>query len=79
MVRRTITNDIDTGALLLLKNTKHRLTKQQYKTIRGQIYAGDPEGAVKGLRNILQRRAERMSKGEKKECETERPSCTSSL
>ena len=52
-------NNIDTGALMLLRNTKHRLTKQQYKTIRGQILAGDPDGAIKGLRNILQRRAER--------------------
>lgn len=57
------TNNIDTGALMLLKNTKHRLTKQQFKTLRGQILAGDPDGAMKGLRNILQRRAERMSKG----------------
>lgn len=56
------TNNIDTGALMLLRNTKHRLTKQQYKTIRGQILAGDPDGAIKGLRNILKRRAERMSK-----------------
>lgn len=57
------TNNIDTGALLLLRNTKHRLTKQQYKTIRGQILAGDADGAIKGLRKVLQRRAERMSKG----------------
>lgn len=56
-------NNIDTGALMLLKNTKHRLTKQQYKTLRGQILAGDADGAIKGLRNILQRRSERMSKG----------------
>ncbi len=56
------TNNVDTGALMLLRNTKHRLTKQQYKTIRGQILAGDPDGAIKGLRNVLQRRAERMSK-----------------
>lgn len=58
-----MTNNIDTGALMLLRNTKHRLTKQQYKTIRGQILAGDADGAIKGLRNVLQRRAERMSKG----------------
>ena len=58
-----MTNNIDTGALMLLRNTKHRLTKQQYKTIRGQILAGDPDGAIKGLRNVLQRRAERMSNG----------------
>ena len=54
--------NVDAGALLLLRNTKHRLTKQQYKTLRGQILAGDPDGAMKGLRNILQRRAERFKK-----------------
>lgn len=58
-----MTNNIDTGALMLLRNTKHRLTKQQFRTLRGQILAGDPDGAMKGLRNLLQRRAERMSKG----------------
>lgn len=47
---------IDVGALVLLRNTKHRLSKQQYKTLRGQVLAGDPEGAMKGLRNILRRR-----------------------
>lgn len=57
------TNNIDTGALMILRNTKHRLTKQQFRTLRGQILAGDPDGAMKGLRNLLQRRAERMSKG----------------
>lgn len=55
-------DQIDTGALMLLRNTKHRLTKQQYKTLRGQVFAGDPDGAIKGLRNILQRRTERMKK-----------------
>ena len=53
-------NNIDSGALLILQNTKHRLTMQQYKTLRGQVLAGDPDGAMKGLRNILQRRADRM-------------------
>lgn len=56
------TENIDTGALLILRNTKHRLTQQQYKTLRGQVLAGDPDGAMKGLRNILQRRADRMKK-----------------
>lgn len=63
-------NNIDTGALMLLRNTKHRLTKQQYKTIRGQILAGDPDGAMKGLKNLLQRRAERMSKKGAEICTT---------
>lgn len=52
---------IDTGALMILRNTNHRLSKQQYKTLRGQVLAGDPDGAMKGLRNILQRRAERKT------------------
>lgn len=53
---------IDTGAIMILRNTKHCLSKQQYKTLRGQVLAGDPDGAMKGLRNILQRRAERLTK-----------------
>lgn len=55
-------DNIDSGALLILRNTKHRLIQQQYKTLRGQVLAGDPDGAMKGLRNILQRRADRMKK-----------------
>jgi len=62
---KTKPENVDTGALLLLRNTKHRLTKHQYKTLRGQILAGDPEGAIKGLRKILQYRAERMKGKEK--------------
>ena len=53
---------IDTRALIQLKATKDRLTKQQYRTLRGQVLAGDPDGAMKGLRKILQCRAERMKK-----------------
>lgn len=58
------TENIDAGALMILRNTKNRLTKQQYKTLRGQVLAGDPDGAMKGLRNILKRRAERMARKE---------------
>lgn len=58
------TDNIDVGALMLLKNTKHRLTKQQFKTLRGQILAGDPDGAMRGLRNILQRSMERRKTNE---------------
>lgn len=58
------TENIDAGALMILRNTKNRLTKQQYKTLRGQVLAGDPDGALKGLRNILKRRAERMARKE---------------
>ena len=33
----------------LLNQYKYRMTKQQYKTIKGQIRKGDYEGALKGI------------------------------
>lgn len=45
--------EIDTAALGQLRSAKNRLTRQQFKTLRGQILAGDPAGAMKGLRAIL--------------------------
>ena len=39
----------------LLKKYKHVLTKQQYLTIKGQVKAGDIEGAKKGLKRVLER------------------------
>ncbi len=36
-----------------LKQNRQHLTKQQIKTIRGQILAGDLEGAEKGLNKLL--------------------------
>lgn len=30
----------------------HQLTRQQYRTLRGQVFAGDIDGAVKGLRKL---------------------------
>ena len=45
--------EIDTRALGNLRSAKNRLTRQQYKTLRGQVLAGDPAGAMKGLRRIL--------------------------
>lgn len=43
-------------ALGYLLNHKRSLTRQEFKTLRGQILAGDPEGAMKGLQNILEKR-----------------------
>lgn len=37
----------------LLKDYKYRLTKQQYRTFKGQILAGDIEGFRKGLFKIM--------------------------
>ena len=45
--------EINTNALILLKLYRNRLTVQQYKTLRGQILAGDDAGAMKGLKRLL--------------------------
>lgn len=44
---------IDTSALIMVKGARDRLTVQQYRTLRGQVLAGDPEGAKRGLRKLL--------------------------
>ena len=41
---------------LLLKSYKYKLNKQQYKTFKGQILAGDVNGFRKGLFTILKRK-----------------------
>ena len=38
-------DNIDGGALGILRNAKPLLSKQQFKTLRGQILAGDPSGS----------------------------------
>jgi hypothetical protein len=40
---------------ILLKEYKHRLTRQQFKTFKGQILHGDIEGFRKGLFNVIKR------------------------
>lgn len=39
--------------IILLKQNKRKLTRQQFSTIRGQAYAGDIVGARKGLAKLL--------------------------
>lgn len=46
---------VNQKAIKKLKATRDRLTWQQYKTLRGQVLAGDDEGAMKGLRRLLLR------------------------
>lgn len=45
----------DINALIQLKACKSKLTTQQFKTLRGQIFAGDADGALRGLRKLLSR------------------------
>lgn len=44
---------IDVKALIQIKGARSHLTYQQYRTLRGQVLAGDADGALKGLRKIL--------------------------
>ena len=39
-----------------LKYNKKNLTRQQYRTIRGQAFKGDVMDARKGLQKVLKRR-----------------------
>lgn len=41
--------------LKILKSERGKLTKQEYKTLRGQALAGDVDGAIKGLDKCLKR------------------------
>lgn len=45
--------EINTTALIKLKAYRNVLTVQQYKTLRGQVLAGDDAGAMKGLKKLL--------------------------
>ncbi len=45
----------DFKAAMHLKACRDRLTKQQYKTLKGQILAGDGDAAMKGLRKLIGR------------------------
>lgn len=46
-------NQINFKALMQIKACQNKLTPQQYRTIRGQVLAGDAEGALKGLKKLL--------------------------
>ena len=45
--------EINVSALIRLKSCRGSLTVQQYKTLRGQVLAGDHIGAMKGLQKLL--------------------------
>lgn len=44
---------IDFKALMHVEACKNRLTRQQYRTLRGQVLAGDGDAALQGLRKLL--------------------------
>ena len=51
-----VINPINTQALAQLNRARKILTRQQFKTLRGQILAGEYEAALKGLQKIKERR-----------------------
>lgn len=42
-------------AFRYLNAFRNKLTKQQYRTLKGQILAGDSGGAMRGLAKIIER------------------------
>ena len=54
--------------LQMLKAHKQHLTKQQFKTIKGQALAGDVEGANTGLQKLMERN--------RKQWEEQSPRCS---
>lgn len=45
-----------TKAWELLRRSRSKLSKQQYKTLSGQIRAGESDAAIKGLDTIIKRK-----------------------
>lgn len=56
---------INKAALARLDACIGHLTRQQYKTLRGQILAGNSEAALNGLQKILRRRQAEIEKRKK--------------
>lgn len=46
-------NEVNVKALIQIKGCRDRLTVQQYRTLKGQVLAGDGDGALRGLRKLL--------------------------
>ena len=55
LLRGKVNAMIDNKALGRLLAAKQSLTRQQYKTLKGQILAGNAEGAMRGLAKLTSR------------------------
>ena len=53
--RREVIVMIDNKSLGRLLAAKQSLTRQQYKTLKGQILAGNADGAMRGLAKLTSR------------------------
>lgn len=50
---------IQTVSMKKLKKHKQLLSPQAYRTLKGQILSGDAEGAMKGMRKLIDEQKER--------------------
>lgn len=57
---------INPQALAQLKAYKGWLSNQQYKTLRGQVLAGDDIGAMKGLQKLIKKSQKRSQRNGRK-------------
>ena len=44
-----------TGALIKIRRNKQKLTRQQIRTLKGQVFSGNIKGAMKGLDKLIAR------------------------
>ena len=49
-------DDVSIKTMKLLKANRGNLTRQQFNTLKGQVLAGDVDGARRGLQKLLTRR-----------------------
>ena len=59
-------------AMGLLKANRNRLTKQQFRTLKGQVLSGDIAGAYKGLLKIQTQHKTNRNGGKHYECNHKR-------
>lgn len=52
--------EIDVNAMMFLKAYRSQLTWQQYTALRDQVLAGDPQGAMKGLKRLMERKSKKL-------------------
>jgi hypothetical protein len=45
-------------ALKALKANRGHITRQQIRTLKGQVLAGDPDGAMRGLQKLINKKKE---------------------
>lgn len=49
---------INPQALILINRARQWLTAQQYRTLKGQVLAGDSNGALRGLKKLINTKKE---------------------